>query len=229
MFKDFLKLFGNVLIMLGITMASFLLLINLYHYRYVSNTYNVDLDNDTYYKNIKSNIGKAEKLMSLDVNKLSGSNYSSAKVVSDSVNKCITVYKDSPLYKSSGVYAFKYYDNYTNMNYLYDDINASCNTLLQYNIKNLTPSSFGSRNGYNDMIYNYDKMFNIVLGNASYVSKKSLNTNSYSYTSDMNKFTIFDELRNDTDFTLKNYEVVSSLILDISTWFDDTYGGDINE
>ena len=93
----------------------------------------------------------------------------------------------------------------------------------------MTPSSFGSRNGYNDMIYNYDKMFNIVLGNASYVSKKSLNTNSYSYTSDMNKFTIFDELRNDTDFTLKNYEFVSSLILDISTWFDDTYGGDINE
>ena len=45
----------------------------------------------------------------------------------------------------------------------------------------------------------------------------------------MNRFSIFDDLRSDTEFTLRNYDIVSSLILDISTWYHDTFGGDSNE
>ena len=75
----------------------------------------------------------------------------------------------------------------------------------------------------------YYRVFNVVINNSNYMEKKSLNTNSYSFTSEMSRFSIFDDLRSDTDFTLRNYDLVSSLILDLCTWYSDAFGGGSNE
>ena len=229
MMKDFFKLFGNILIMLGIMMASFLLLINLYHYREVSHTYNIDTNENVSYKNIKSNISKAEKLLSIDMSQVRASNYDAAKAIKVSLNKCLAVYKDADLYKNSGVHDFKYYDTYVNMNYMYTKINPECNSLFKYSVKPYVESNSNIKSSFNTMITNYDKVFGVVISNSSYMEKKSLNTNSYSFTSEMNRFSIFDDLRSDTDFTLRNYDLVSSLILDLSTWYSNTFGGGSNE
>lgn len=229
MIRDFFKLFGNIIMMLGIMMASFLLLINLYHYREISHTYNIDVNQNTSYKSIKNNIDKSEKLMSMDVSKVSAGKIDSAKAIKRTINGCIDVFKDSDLYKNSGVYDFKHYDVYFNMNYLYTKINSECSSLLKYKIKPYVDSNSNVKSSYNSMIANYDKMFDVVVSNASYMEKKSLNTNSYSFTSEMNRFSIFDDLRSDTEFTLRNYDIVSSLILDLSTWYSDTFGGDLSE
>lgn len=229
MMKDFLKLFGNILIMLGIMMASFLLLINLYHYREVSHTYNIDTNENVSYKNIKDNISNAERLLSLDISKVSAGKSDAARAVKISINKCIDAYKDANLYKNSGIHSFKYYDTYVNMNYLYTNINSECNSLLKYNTKPYIDSNPNIKSSFDAMITNYDKVFNVVISNSNYMEKKSLNTNSYSFTSEMNRFSIFDDLRSDTDFTLKNYDLVSSLILDLCTWYSDAFGGGSNE
>ena len=229
MMKDFLKLFGNIMIMLGIMMASFLLLINLYHYRFLSHTYNIDVNENVSYKNIKNNISKSEKLLSVDMSKVNAKNYDAAKGVKASINKCITTFKEAELYNKSGIYNFKYYDTYLNMNYLYTKINSECNSLFKYSVKPYIESNSGIKSSYDNMMVNYDKVFDIVISNSNYMEKKSLNTNSYSFTSEMNRFSIFDDLRSDTDFTLRNYDVVSSLILDLSTWYSNTFGGGSNE
>lgn len=229
MIKDFFKLFGNIVMMLGIIMSSFLLLINLYHYREISHIYNVDTSENISYKSIRDNINKSEKLVSIDISKVAASKTDSAKAIQGTINKCITSFKGSELYKNSGMHAFKYYDTYTNMNYLYTKINAECNSLLKYGIKPYIESNSSVKSSYNNMINNYEKMFDVVASNANYMEKKSLNTNSYSFTSEMNRFSIFDDLRSDTEFTLRNYDIVSSLILDISTWYHDTFGGDSDE
>ncbi len=229
MMKEFFKLFGNIMMMLGIMMASFLLLINLYHYRDLTHTYNIDIDENVSYKNIKNNIGKSEKLLSIDMGKVNAENYDSAKAVKVSINKCITTFKDSDLYNKSGIYNFKYYDTYLNMNYLYTKINSDCNSLLKYNIKPYIESNANIKSSYDNMMVNYDKIFDVVISNSNYMEKKSLNTNSYFFTSEMNRFSIFDDLRSDTEFTLRNYDIVSSLILDLSTWYSNTFGGGSNE
>ena len=229
MIKDFFKLFGNIVMMLGIIMASFLLLINLYHYREISHTYSVDTNENISYKSIRDNISKSEKLVSIDISKVDASKTDSAKAIQGTINKCIISFKDSELYKNSGMHTFKYYDTYTNMNYLYTKINAECNSLLKYSMKPYIESNSSVKSSYNNMINNYEKMFDVVASNANYMEKKSLNTNSYSFTSEMNRFSIFDDLRSDTEFTLRNYDIVSSLILDISTWYHNTFGGDSNE
>ncbi len=229
MLKDFFKLFGNIIIMLGIMMASFLLLINLYHYRDLSHTYNVDINENVSYKSIKNNIDKSEKLLSIDLSKGNANNYDTAKAFNTSINKCITTFKDSDLYNKSGIYSFKYYDTYLNMNYLYTKINSDCNSLLKYSVKPYLESNSDIKSSYDNMMVNYDEIFDVVISNSSYMEKKSLNTNSYSFTSEMNRFSIFDDLRSDTEFTLRNYDIVSSLILDLSTWYSNTFGGDSNE
>lgn len=229
MIKDFFKLFGNIVMMLGIIMASFLLLINLYHYREVSHIYSVDTNENISYKSIRDNISKSEKLVFIDISKVAANKTDSAKAIQGTINKCITSFKDSELYKNSGMHAFKYYDTYTNMNYLYTKISSECNSLLKYSMKPYIESNASVKSSYNNMISDYERMFDVVISNANYMEKKSLNTNSYSFTSEMNRFSIFDDLRSDTEFTLRNYDIVSSLILDMSTWYHDTFGGDSNE
>ncbi len=229
MMKEFFKLFGNIIIMLGIMMASFLLLINLYHYREVSHTYNIDTNENISYKNMKANIDKSEKLLSINMSNVSAKNYDAAKAIRTSINKCVTTFKDADLYKNSGMYNFKHYDTYINMSYLYTKINSDCNSLFKYSVKPYIESNSTIKSTYNDMMTNYDKIFDVVISNSNYMEKKSLNTNSYSFTSEMNRFSIFDDLRSDTEFTLRNYDIVSSLILDLSTWYSDTFGGDLNE
>ena len=75
----------------------------------------------------------------------------------------------------------------------------------------------------------YEKNFNYAYSNAEYLYNKSLNTNSYSFSSDINKLTVFDDLKNDFVLTVNNYKNVSSLILDLAIWYSSTFGGVSNE
>ncbi len=223
MIKDFLNLFGNMIIMIGIIMASFLLLINLYHYRDVSHTYSVDFDNNSNVVEMKKNIEKSEKL-------LSKSNTSSvATSVKGSIDKCIATFKNSDIYKNSGAVNYKYYNSYNDNHYMYSDINRECNALLNSNLKIQVVLDNSVNKSYGSMYSVYEKNFNYAYSNAEYLYNKSLNTNSYSFSSDINKLTVFDDLKNDFVLTVNNYKNVSSLILDLAIWYSSTFGGVSNE
>ena len=209
--------------MIGIIMASFLLLINLYHYRDVSHTYPVDFDKNSNVNEMKKNIEKSEKLLS------KGSTSSVANSVKGSIDKCISTFKNSDIYKNSGVVNYKYYNSYNDNHYMYSDINRECNALLNYNLNVQVVLDKSASKSYGTMYSAYEKNFNYISSNAEYLYNKSLNTNSYSFSSDINKFTVFDDLKNDFVLTVNNYKNVSSLILDLATWYSSAFGGVSNE
>ena len=226
MLKDFFKLFSNSITFICLILASFLILINLYHYKEITYKYPTIVSENKKYIDFKKYISDAEsKISKIDSVKVSSDFANQKNIAKTEINKCITALKESSMYKLSEKTEVSYYDVYILSTEIELEINNNCLFYMGYNINNITDSKNYNKvkfsNVYNTL--NYKK--NIIIENNKYITSKLLKNSTYSYVTDTTRSTIFNELAEDYVFVLSNYVLIAQMLEDTTNWYASEYGG----
>lgn len=222
-FEELLLLLSQCILVVCLAFASFLFLINFYHYKEISYSEQFDLkDNVNYqeYKKIMNNVDKKMNSVNYDL-----VNYSNtAKPIYEYYKTCkkdIDAGSFSALENKKSINSLDIYNANTDILRKY---NGSCIFFIPYNItlinKNNKPSvSFDSTKKITD-----DKA-DIIISNSDYLIRAQLGNSSYSFVTDNVRMGVYNKTYNEMRLTINNYKLMASLLNDVADWYVDEFGG----
>ena len=218
---EFLKLLSNSVLVLCLAFVSFLLIINLYHYKEIRSVYNTQsISNSDYieYQELMKTVDK--KMKSVNYKKI-------ADKKAENVYKYYEICKnqlDNSTFENIGktnTFDSKiiYDSNYELMN----EFGKSCLFSYSFNIAKLygnkVPSGLERVNDY------VTEKSSIVVDNANYLIRSGYQNSSYYFTTDVFKLTIADRVRIEYNLTVNNYKTLASSLNDVADWYVSEFGG----
>ena len=217
---SFLTFLANVIAILCFAFVSFLLLINVYHYRDVSMNSYVDVKNNGDYKeylDILKNVDrKMEKVNNIALydneSKVIYSNYQNCKNVLDkayfSTLSNTTYITEMDIYKLN--------DEFLN------DLSNKCLFNVAYNI-NTDNKKFN--NDFSNIYKEIEYKTAIAENSAEYLVKSSFDNSSYSFTTDAFRMTVYDKAANEFNLTVNNYKTLAFVLEQIADFYEAEFGG----
>lgn len=223
--KDFCDLFASSLTIICFMLASFLLLINLYHYKEVNYAYNTDVSSNISYTTFKDNVGAVEaKLASVNTSKLYGNRRSAANNVKGIVNTCINTLKDSDFYKLDEKTSITQKDIYYLNLDLNGDLSDSCLFYLGYNTNHVL-KAYNMQNSFTSTYELINDQKTQITASVDYLNDRLLDNSAYHYVTDITRHSIFNETSANLSYTINNYLEVVSTIDDMVDWYVEEFGG----
>ena len=225
--KDFLseliELLSSCVLIICLALASFLFVLNIYHFKEVRYNQIVNMNEDEAYIEYKSLLKNIDKKMnSVDYNNVKYG--STAKPIHDYYEKCKTDL-------SNGTYEkFESQDSVSPKN-IYDAndeilkvYNRSCVFGIPYNI---TVIGKGNKldSSYKSLYKLTEQKRQIIIDNADYLTKSGLGNSSYSFSTDVSRSGVNNRLYNETRLTINNYKMMASILNDVADWYVDEFGG----
>ena len=225
-FDDFLKLFANSVVMICLMIASFVLFINLYHYRELTRDLNINLSESIKYMNFKSNVDAIEKKIDgVRISSIEGTRNTYASIVQKEIKKCVDELKNSQLYKLQEKDVVVQRD-IQNINFeMSTNLNNVCMFYMNYNINDFI-AKYDSKNRSFDSVdarANSDKVF--ILSSTDYILKRLENNSSYSYQTEVTRNSIFNEPLANFSLSLDNYNSLLIMVENTTNWFVNEFGG----
>ena len=211
-FKDFLTLFANCLLIVSLAVASFLLLINLYHSKDVSYAYNVSLSMDDRYTSIKEDISNVKQMVN---------NYSASQKMSgvkQVINKCITTLENSYFYTLDEKKSISFNDIYEENKELSNEIAGSCLFNFGYVIEN---EILVNDDSYDPVSEKVQEDNEIIEFQTDYLKDRLLSNSTYSFMTDTTRNSIFNETEQDLFFVISSYKRVTSSLKSVASWYVD--------
>ena len=218
-FADFLDLLANCVLVICLAFASFLLIINFYHFRDIRQSSNMDYS--VFYSEYKKELAKVDKKMkSVDISK----GYdTTAKPIFSYYSGCKEALENGTFAKLEGknVTAKDIYDANDEILKTY---NNKCIFYVPYNIT-VVNKNFKPKVSFNSTFKRTEEKRNIIIENADYLTKSGLGNSSYSFTTDTSRYTIYNKLSNEYKLTINNYKMMVSILDDVANWYVSEYGG----
>lgn len=222
MILEFTKLLANCILVLCLGFASFLIIINMYHYkeiRYTYSTENISNFNYIEYESIMKKVDKKMKSVDCkdrDLKQKAESifkYYDFCKVNLD--NSAFNKIADTKTFNTKVIYK----SNYEMIN----KIGKDCLYSYPYNIAKLYGKNVPtSLQRISDVTREKE---DIVADNANYLIKSSFQNSAYHFTTDVFKLTVSDRTRIEYDLTVNNYKLLASSLDDIADWYVSEFGG----
>ena len=224
--KEFTELLANAVTVICLMLASFLILINLYHYREVSYAYEARLSENIKYQEITTMMTNIEaKLNSVDTSTLPEQQINIGNNIKTEVNKCLTKLKESSLTKLAGTQYISAKDIYdTNME-MYTDINNVCLFYVGHYIDTALDNEEKLKNSFNSVKLNMEDERKQVLTATEYLRDRLLANSTYSFSSVETRNSVFNDRAADLALTILNYYTTVKVIDNITNWYVTEFGG----
>lgn len=219
--KDFSTLFANGILVICLMVASFLVLINLYHSKEVSYEYYAELSEDDRYTSIKDSI----EVMKTNVEAVPSSNNPAASGVKQVIDRCITALESSSFYKLAEKDYIHFKDIYNANSELASELNNTCLFALSYTTSNDVLGNTEYASSYEPVNTLVEEERNIVITQTDYLKNRLLANSTYSYMTDTTRNSIFNETEANLFLLVSSYDRVTSSLERVTNWYADTFGG----
>ena len=219
--KDFSTLFANGILVICLMVASFLVLINLYHSKEVSYEYYAELSEDDRYTSIKDSI----EVMKTNVEAVPSSNNPAASGVKQVIDRCITALESSSFYKLDEKDYIHFKDIYNANSELASELNNTCLFALSYTTSNDILGNTEYASSYEPVNTLVEEERNIVITQTDYLKNRLLANSTYSYMTDTTRNSIFNETEANLFLLVSSYDRVTSSLEIVTNWYVDTFGG----
>lgn len=224
---DFLKLFANCILIICLALASFLLILNVFHSKELSYSYNIDVKSDVSYSNYKKSLNRiAKKMNSVNYNSVQYS--TTAKPIYEYYARCIKTLNDGYFDKFDTKTSVNGYDIYIANKEVKNTYANECSFSIANNISHMSESKMFN-NKFDDVMKNAMEKRNIVIDNSDYLVNSSLANSSYYFYTDMFRAGVFNQIYSDYNLTVNNYELIASTLDEIADWYVLEFGGNNNE
>lgn len=224
LFKEFLGFFFSGISLITLMLASFLILVNVYHSNEIKYQLPIDLDSNESYQNFKKAVADLDdKVTKANINTSNLNLKMMLNLSSTDFKDCLTSLKESKFYNmDKNIIGYK--DVYDYNQELLTKIQTIClfkpnmtinDSINQYNLNNVNYTL------YND-IFNARQN---VLYYSNYLNDKLLSNSNYYYTTEITKNAIYNEVSNYFNLNVNNYnQVVNNLTKMINWYVDKTKG-----
>lgn len=214
---DFLKILASAITIICFAFMSFLLIINIYHYKEVTYTVNSSLANNVDYTNYKNTLADVDKKMKSVKYNIS----SPAKPIFEYYSNCMSAINDGVFNKFGEKTKLSSKDIYDANDEMISVFNNKCLFYISNNISMVTKNakSFDSTKKL------IDEKTSIIIDNADYLRKSQLGNTAYSFFTDNTRISIFNRVNNEIKLTVDNYNLMASVLNDVSNWYVAEYGG----
>ena len=219
--KDFSTLFANGILVICLMVASFLVLINLYHSKEVSYEYYAELSEDDCYTSIKDSI----EVMKTNIEAVPSSNNPAASGVKQVIDRCITALESSSFYKLDEKDYIHFKDIYNANSELASELNNTCLFALSYTTSNDILGNTEYASSYEPVNTLVEEERNIVITQTDYLKNRLLANSTYSYMTDTTRNSIFNETEANLFLLVSSYDRVTSSLERVTNWYVDTFGG----
>ncbi len=216
-FAEFLKLLADGVLIICFAFASFLLIVNIYHYKEITYAVPTTLNDNVDYKNYKLTLQQVD-------NKMKSVKYSSsspAKPIFQYYDSCAKAISEGAFDKFGAKSSLKTMDIYTANEEMIKIYNNKCLFFISNNISNVTKNA----KSFDNTKKLVDEKSKIIIDNADYLRRAQLANSSYNYTTDNTRRGIFNKTDNEIKLTINNYKLMASLLNDIANWYVLEYGG----
>ncbi len=224
-FKEFFELMGYCVLVVCFLFASFLLLMNVYHYKEVTRVENRNFSQESSYVSVKDTVSSIEKNVKL-VNFTDNSNEAlGGNLIKDGINSCVTSIKNSKFYALGEQTSITEKDVYDINKEMYNVVNNKCLFFIPYyvdtTIKTYNVATSYEKELKDDIEFSKNK----IADYSSFLFNKSLGNSSYSYTTSITNSTIYNDLNRSINLTITNYQELARAVERISLWYVDEFGG----
>lgn len=214
--KEYLTLLTNVLLIICFAIASYLILINFYHYKEISKKYNYNISQKAEYEKFKNDIIELENnANSIRINNKNEKYNIYLTSINDQFKRCIFKIKESNYYNLKRNVGLV--DIYNFNNDMYKNLQTECLYMLNLKI-NEGKEKYNLNINYSLEEKLIDKRKDIIYI-SSYLSDKMSSNSSYYYTSELTKTTIFNDIKYSMDLTMNNYSTLKEELKEIQNWY----------
>lgn len=224
MLKDFCNLLANSVTIICLALASFLILINLYHYKEVNYVYNTNVGDKVDYKEFREMLDNVEKKMGSEVTTTDYKKKNISGNLKTIVGSCINSIKESTMYKMANATSLTQKDIYNTSSELYGDINNNCLFYLWYNTEQIIDSQKVDVDFKDTSLY-IQKQRDLIMASTDYLSDRILNNSSYNYVTDITRNSIFNETSANFSFSVRNYTALVTVLDTYADWYVSEFGG----
>lgn len=219
LFNDFIKLFANCILILALMMASFLVIINLYHYKEVSYVYHKDLNESATYSMFST---KKEELRK-NIDKISTSSVAGRNIKAV-FNSCYTELNNASFSKLNDKQDFTLKDSYDAAFEMKEKLGSVCLFNITYNIKDLKESGLITSD-IDEILEYVEGQKEFILSTNTFLINHMLSNSTYSFVTDITKNSIFNNTYETLNETTENYYIFVSTLEYLSNWCINNLGG----
>lgn len=220
--SDFFELLSSCVLVICLALASFLLIINIYHYKEIRYTQSTDITENGDYINYKKTLKTVDKKMkSVNVDNVKYD--STAKTIYSYYEGCMKSLKTGTFSTFEGKGYISALDIYKANDEILKKYNKVCVFGIPYNItvisKNFNLSSSDT------LFKKTEEKRQIIIDNADYLTKSGLGNSAYAFSTDATRGGIYNKISNETKLTVNNYRVIASILNDVANWYVSEFGG----
>lgn len=222
-FCELLELLAGCVLIVCLSLASFLFIANLYHHKEVRSLEVFDESSKAQYNDYKQLLSKVDKKMkSVNYNDVAYS--TTAKPIYDYYNTCIESIKNGTFAQLENKDSISAKDIYDSNNEILTEYNNKCIFYIPYNITVINKVSKPNVS-FNSIYKITETKRKIVIDNADYLIKSGLGNSSYRFVTDTSKNSIYNKTTNEFRLTINNYKMIASILDDVANWYVSEYGG----
>lgn len=198
---EFLTLFGNVLLIIGFSISSYLILINNYHMNETNKKYYYSSIEKKEYQTFKNKIDilttKTKEIKNIEIK--------------NQINKCIDISRNTKYYNFTypGIAVLDVYKFNVEM---YEELQTNCLYALQSKIDN-SELNYIIIETRKDLIYI-----------SSYLKDKAISNSDYHFVTTTTKNTIFNDIKYSMDLTKNNYNNLVEILNEITNYYINKVG-----
>ena len=221
-FGELFDLLSSCVLVICLALASFLLVINIYHYKEIRYDQVINMNESADYKEFKDTLNSVDKKMK-SVNINSTKYDSTAKPIYNYYENCRKSLQKGTFASFENKSVVNSFDIYKANDEILKNYNQSCVFGIPYNITVIS-KSFKLGNSSN-LFKTTETKRQIVIDNAEYLTKSGLGNSAYSFSTDTTRGGIYNKLSNETKLTVNNYRMMASILNDVANWYVNEFGG----
>lgn len=225
-FREFLKLFANSATVICLILASFLLMLNMYHHREINVKYYKDFSIDSQYMKYQENLKKAyDNINSVNVDKVKGNVVSYATTAKDVFNNCYSYINKSAFNNIGNKKEFSVKDIYEYNTEMYETLSNKCLFTIKYNYDIIGKRYTEMKHSFNDVSNSLEDKRVDIMNATDYMISEMESNSAYYFMTDLTRNSIYNRNAENMSFTVKNYLDLSNALLDVSNWYSLEFGG----
>lgn len=225
--KEFIGLFSNAILVICLMLASYLILINLYHYREVHYQMPISVDANTKYQMYKTTVDSLDgKLSRINTDTIANASKKMfAKNVESALKSCVAMLKNSEYYKVGEKTSLNIKDVYQYNLSLKDDIQIQCLFQVAYTTSQGNKTYDSVAGNVDEKVAKLNDTRDLVMMNGEYIQNKLLNNSSYSYVTDTARSTTFNEIEQSFSIVTNSYNRLANSVNEYIDWYGLEMGG----
>ena len=222
--KEFFELLANSVIVICLIVVSFLLLVNLYHYRETSYVYNTDLNTNVKYVEVKTIISSIEeKVKKFPAVGNSINATSTLDTAKGEITKCLNSLKNSKYYTLSDTQSISSKDIYdVNMEF-YTDFSNACLFYVGYHIEKSLNEEL--KKEFFPTYKHIEDQKKQILTSTEYMRDRLLANSAYGFTTEVTRNTTFNDRNAMLSMTILNYYSTVKTLEKVTDWCLEELGG----